>query len=180
MRKNIELKARLESIQNSREIAAKLTDQRKQTLHQVDTYFAVANGRLKIRVINHSQAELIGYSRADLTTSKASHYDVVPLDHWEAVQKTLARANGILCRVIKHRELYMYRNVRIHLDDVEQLGQFLEFEAVLSDDDEKAEAEGHRLVEFLRREFRIQNQDLVAGSYSDLIQTAPSQAMATD
>ena len=167
MRTNIELKARLTSIENARRIAESVAGAPVDDMHQVDTYYRVHNGRLKMRVINDQRAELIWYFRDDVRDSKSSRYQIVDLDDWQALQQTLAGANGVACQVVKRRQLFLYKNVRIHLDQVEQLGDFLEFEAVLKSPDEPDE--GHQLIVGLRQEFDLPDEQLICGSYSDMI-----------
>ena len=77
------------------------------------------------------------------------------------------QAMSIKAEVVKERTLYMLGPCRIHLDRVEGLGDFLEFEVVLSED--VSEREGHRIVDDLRREFDINDEDLISGSYADLV-----------
>ena len=98
---------------------------------------------------------------------KASDYHLVPAPQPETLVAALRAAMGIVNIVRNRREIYLWHNVRIHLDDVEGLGQFLEFEAVLSP--EIDEATGRRQLEPLIAEFDIRPEDLLAGSYTDLI-----------
>jgi predicted adenylyl cyclase CyaB len=79
----------------------------------------------------------------------------------------LAEALGIAVIVDKRREILLFHNVRIHLDDVAGLGTFLEFEAVLSGDIDPARGEAQ--IDFLRNEFGIAAEDLLAVSYAELL-----------
>ena len=92
---------------------------------------------------------------------------LVPVTNPETLKAALADAYGIWCVVRKRREIYLCHNVRIHLDEVEDLGTFLEFEAVLGPnvDDEKGCAQ----LADLRQRFSISEADLLAVSYSDLL-----------
>ena len=167
MKANIELKARLDDIRTVREVAERIATEPSQVIHQVDTYFSVENGRLKMRVIDGREGQLVWYFRPDVADSKESRYLVTPIAAWRDVQETLAGANGVLCCVTKRREVSMFRNVRIHLDRVENLGEFLEFEAVLGPDCDARQ--GLELVNYLRGEFAIRDDQLIEGSYSDLL-----------
>lgn len=165
--RNIELKARLTDLDAARKIARSIMTKQLGLQEQTDTYFHCPNGRLKLRQIEHTHAQLVWYARPDEVGSKASDYRLVPVTNPETLKAALSDAYGIWCVVRKRREIYLYHNVRIHLDEVEDLGTFLEFEAVLGPavDD----AQGHAQLADLRRRFSIPNADLLAVSYSDLL-----------
>jgi len=165
-RSNIELKARVASLEEAREIAQRLATERLADQHQVDTYFHCKQGRLKLREINGERAELIWYDRPDQTEPKASHYCLLPVEDPAAVKQSLIAAFGARHVVDKHREIHLYHNVRIHLDRVADLGDFLEFEAVLGPD--VSADEGNSQVQFLREQFSIAEEDLQTGSYADI------------
>lgn len=164
---NIELKARLASLDAARAVASSLVDERLTDQHQIDTYFNCNSGRLKLREIVGVRAELIAYERPDQTEAKASHYYVLPVDSPERVIEALSMTLGVRSRVEKHREIYLHKNVRIHLDSVKGLGEFLEFEAVLRLRDGRAESV--ELVADLTERFGIADEHLVEGSYVDLL-----------
>jgi predicted adenylyl cyclase CyaB len=166
-RSNIELKACLRSLAEARTTAERLATERLASQHQIDTYFSCRVGRLKLREIIGQRSELIWYERPDLLDAKASRYCLVPVEEAAAIRHALAGALGVRCVVDKHREIYLHHNVRIHLDRVKDLGEFLEFEAVLGPD--ITEELGYRQVAFLRGEFRIADADLLTGSYADLL-----------
>ncbi len=164
--RNVELKAQLGSLDRARAIAARIATQRLEDQHQVDTYFACRHGRLKLREINGQRAELIWYDRPDQMSSKPCHYRRIPVSDPAGLKDALAAALGIRVVVEKQREIYLFHNVRIHLDQVVGQGTFLEFEAVLGPD--VSEAVGHQQVEQLRAQFGLAAGDLVTGSYADL------------
>lgn len=163
---NVELKARLASLDHARSIAVQLATERLEDQHQVDTYFDCRQGRLKLREINDQRAELIWYDRPDQAEPKPCRYFRIPVPDPAAVKQALEAALGILVVVAKHREIYLADNVRIHLDRVVQWGTFLEFEAVL--DPETSVEQGRQQVERLRQRFGISPVDLLTGSYADL------------
>lgn len=165
-RRNIELKARIDSIAEARatcgQFAAFSARER-----QVDTYFVCPNGRLKLRERGDQPTQLVAYARADATTPRASDYWLVPVVEPATMKAALAASLGVLVIVEKEREVFLYRNVRVHLDHVVGLGEFVEFEAVLSPgDDEQAAA---RLVADLAERLGINPSARVEGSYSDLL-----------
>jgi len=123
---------------------------------------------LKLREINDERAELISYVRPDASGPKSSHYYVVPVSEPHLVKRALTDALGVRAEVDKRRMIYLYQNVRIHLDDVRELGTFLEFEAVLESG--VAEDAGQQLVDFLQTRFGIQPRDLLTGSYGEMVE----------
>ena len=129
--RNIELKARLPSLAAAREIAAALATSGPERQHQIDTYFACAQGRFKLREIDGQTAQLVAYARPNGSHPRASDYRLVPVADAAALKAALADALGVQVVVEKQREIYLHHNVRIHLDEVLGLGTFLEFEAVL-------------------------------------------------
>ena len=164
--RNIELKARLRDLDAARETAAAMATERLGVERQTDTYFFCGQGRLKLREIEGRPAQLISYSRPDERGPKPSDYLLVPVPDAAAMKSALSAALGVRCVVEKRREIYLWRNVRIHLDDVAGLGTFLEFEAVLGPDAD--DLLGHAQLEELSRCFGIAPGDLLTGSYGEL------------
>ncbi len=164
--RNIELKARLADPQNARQIAAAVATKRLGVQEQVDTYFHCPNGRLKLRQIDGLSAQLVWYARPDQQGPKASDYRLVPVANPETLKAALAAALGVRTVVRKRREVFLWHNVRIHLDEVEGLGSFLEFEAVLGPhvDDAAGQAQLAELV----AKFAIAPGDLLPDSYGDM------------
>lgn len=175
--KNIELKARLPDLVAARNTALRLATENLGVERQVDTYFFCRNGRLKLREIErggtHAKSELVAYTRPDESHAKASRYHIVPVREPTLLKGALAASLGVRAVVDKVREIFLWYNVRIHLDRVRDLGTFLEFEAVLGTSVD--EESGHAQVSELRSLFGIQLGDLVAVSYGDMIaEDAPS------
>jgi predicted adenylyl cyclase CyaB len=164
---NVELKARIRDLPTARRIAERLATDYLGWQHQIDTYFRCPRGRLKLREIEGQQAQLVGYQRPDETGPKLSDYRLTTVTESESLKETLAAALDVLVVVDKRREIFLYQNVRIHLDEVIDLGRFLEFEAVLSDQVDQAQGEAQ--LAFLRAEFAIDPDDLLAVSYADLL-----------
>ncbi|WP_150047774.1 class IV adenylate cyclase [Methylomonas rhizoryzae] len=105
MAKNIEIKARLDSIAAVLPLAAQLADQGPFEIIQDDTFFVCANGRLKLREFAGGDGELIFYRRPDALGPKASHYLLVPTREPETLRQVLTQAYGQIGRVRKHRTL---------------------------------------------------------------------------
>ena len=171
MRRNIELKARCNDLARAEAACERVGARREWTRRQTDTYFAVAEGRLKLRVEEPGDAVLVRYQRTDFAATRECLYELRPVPDPAATLAALAEQHGIRCRVEKSRTLFLIENVRIHLDEVEGLGTFVEFEAVMSDG--CSDAASRELLGLLQDELGIAEGDLVAGSYSDLLTRVP-------
>jgi predicted adenylyl cyclase CyaB len=169
MATNIEIKARFPNLLKARRLAAAIGSRRRALLIQTDTYFHAAHGRFKLREIrgDERRAELIWYQRSDRAAARASDYQVVPIAHPHELKLALTGALGERQVVRKRRELWMYCNVRIHLDRVEKLGNFIELEAVVGR--RFTRAVSRRNLEVVRAALGIDNSMLIAVSYSDLL-----------
>ncbi len=167
MRRNIELKARCRDLSRAAAAVLKLGARQQEVLIQTDTYFRVPQGRLKLRETKDQPAELIFYDRPDSTAFRDSHYDLVTIADPTQTKLLLSRALGPRGEVRKQRTLYLWHNIRIHLDDVAGLGSFLEFEAVISSpvDETPSQERLTTLTEVLM----IRPEERVAASYSDLL-----------
>jgi adenylate cyclase class 2 len=164
---NIEIKASCLSLDRARDIAADLGARRAATVTQIDTYFVVAAGRLKLREQDPGQDELIFYTRPDQTTAKLSRYETAFVEDTSAMLSLLTEALGVHARVRKRRELWRLDNVRIHLDEVEALGTYLEFEVMVIAG--HSEADCRRRADALIQAFAIEAADLISSSYADLL-----------
>jgi predicted adenylyl cyclase CyaB len=164
---NLELKARHGDLASAAAAAARLGTVGPSVLLQTDTYFRVPHGRLKLREIEGGAAELIGYDRPDRDEARTSAYEVMHVPDPAMLQSILATALGVRGQVRKRRTLYLWHNVRIHLDEVTGLGTFVEFEAVLSAGEDEARARAR--LEELGRALGVRPEDGLAGSYADLL-----------
>jgi len=168
MATNVEIKARVRDIAAVRAIAEKLSDQPCTVLLQEDTFFLTPQGRLKLRVLAPDRGQLIYYERADAAGPKRSEYFVSPTDDPASLKAVLAPCLGVRGVVRKRRLLYMVGNTRVHLDEVEGLGAFLELEVGLGAD--QGEAEGQATARELMARLGIQESDLIVGAYMDLLE----------
>lgn len=164
---NIEIKARIPSVQALLPRAAALAEQGPIAIAQDDTFFRCAHGRLKLRTFADGSGELIFYRRADEAGPKASHYLRTPTATPGALRETLAQACGVLGRVVKQRVLFLAGRTRIHVDEVQGLGAFVELEVVLRDGEPAAA--GVAEAEALMAGLGIARADLVEGAYLDLL-----------
>ena len=119
---NFEFKARLKDAVHVRATLKQLRARFLGTDHQVDTYFHVPAGRLKIRE-GRIENSLIHYQRTDSAHARRSHVELMLLPRRNSVRAILSGALGVLTVVDKRREIYFVGNVKIHLDRVRGLGQ---------------------------------------------------------
>lgn len=163
---NLELKAKVASISALLQIAEEIGATYITTMFQEDIYLYSSKGRLKLRVIDEDKAELIFYERDEKTNYRLSEYQIYPVEDKVLLRKILEHAYGIRLVVKKQRQLFAYKNCRIHIDKVEGLGDFLEFEVILSNSDD----DGKELMKFLYDKFSSQFLCIVQDSYSDLLE----------
>lgn len=165
---NVEIKARSQRLDDIRGwLQAQGADYRGVD-QQVDTYFQVPEGRLKLRVGNIERS-LIFYQRPDQTGPKPSQVHLYhPEGPPEALRALLMAALEPWCEVRKRREIYFLDNVKFHLDEVEGLGTFVEIEAIDADGS-LGEAYLQRQCAHYLEAFAIKAEDLLAHSYSDLL-----------
>lgn len=167
MPRNIEIKARIAGVQQLLPRAAALAGQAAVEILQDDTFFACPNGRLKLRAFSPERGELIFYQRADQQGPKESFYVLSPTASPDTLREALTLAWGQAGRVRKRRLLLLVGRTRVHLDEVEGLGDFLELEVVLRDD-ESADT-GVREAHALMAQLGVEPGDLVDGAYVDLL-----------
>lgn len=167
MARNVEVKLRLHDRPAVERRAAALADHGPELILQDDSFFAAPHGRLKLRTFADGRGELIAYDRADTTAPKLSDYTIAPVADPAALRSALTRALGGAGRVVKRRVLYLAGPTRIHLDEVEGLGHFLELEVVLRADQtaEDGEAVAHDLLARLG----LADAPRIAGAYVDLL-----------
>lgn len=175
-RRNVELKARCADLERAAAAAAAIGARRVRVERQRDTFFFVSHGRLKLRERawreeqggeDRSGAELIAYARDDRPEARESRYTVVPVAAPELLAAALASTLGVRGAVVKRRALWMWQGVRIHLDAVEGLGAFVEFEAVIGP--EMSDAQGHAHLARLREALALDDASLVPRAYADLL-----------
>lgn len=161
---NIEIKARSADPERVRTVLRERKARFAGLDHQVDTYFRVAEGRLKLREGNIENA-LIYYRRPNQSGPKTS--DVLLYASSPGLKDVLVAALGVLVKVEKRREIYYLANVKIHIDQVEGLGGFLEIEAAGDEDADRGALQEQ--CKDLMEAFGIRGVELVSESYSDLL-----------
>lgn len=174
MPRNIEIKARIDDLPSLALRAAAIATAGPVEIFQDDTFFACSTGRLKLRAFSATSGELIFYRRADLPGPKESFYVRSPTSDPQSLREALGLAHGVIGRVVKERTLYMVGRTRVHLDRVHDLGEFLELEVVLRDDEpvEAGVQEAHELMARLG----VDRSQLVEGAYVDLLASRGARA----
>jgi predicted adenylyl cyclase CyaB len=165
--RNIEIKARLRDRETALAVLDELGAGHHQTLIQHDTFFPCPNGRLKLRLHDDGTGELIHYDRPDTAEAKISRYRVVETGDPSNLVDLLTAALGIAGVVAKTRQVYVVGHTRIHIDQVDGVGDFLELEVVLEPG--QTEEHGHEIVRGLMRKLDIRTEDLVVCAYVDLL-----------
>jgi adenylate cyclase class IV/N-acetylglutamate synthase-like GNAT family acetyltransferase len=168
--RNVEIKARVRGLAAVRARAVALASSSPVILRQADTFFSVEQGRLKVRDFGDGTGELIAYQRPNAAGPKTSEYVRVPCDP-ELMCAALGAVLGAGSRVIKKREVVVAGRTRIHLDEVERLGSFVELEVVLREGE--SEREGQAEIPPLMAALGIAPASLVAGAYVDLLDALP-------
>jgi predicted adenylyl cyclase CyaB len=165
---NIEIKARVHDMAALRSRAEGLSDTPVQVIPQEDTFFHVTKGRLKLRQLRPDYAQLVYYERPDQDGPKRSNYFIYETHDPEGLKAALSLALGVRGVVRKTRYLYLAGQTRIHLDDVDGLGQFMELEVVLRDG--QTDAGGQAIAEDLMARLGVRKEDLLEGAYMDLLE----------
>jgi adenylate cyclase class IV len=166
MARNIEIKARLESLDALLPRAQALAAGPPELIQQDDTFFHCTQGRLKLRVFADGGGELIHYRRDDTPGPMLSDYVRVPVPEPDLLREALGRGCGVAGRVVKRRWLLMVGQTRVHLDDVQGLGQFIELEVVLRE--AQSAEQGVAIAEALMQALGLANAPRLAGAYVDL------------
>jgi predicted adenylyl cyclase CyaB len=168
MPSNIEIKAHARDFAALRQRAEALSDAPCEVIPQEDTFFRVDKGRLKLRDLGAGRAQLIYYQRPDMNGPKRSDYHIASISDVENLKRVLELAYGIRGVVKKTRYLYLAGQTRIHLDDVQGLGRFMELEVVMRDG--QSDAEGQSIAKELMQKLGVEPADLLEGAYVDLLE----------
>jgi predicted adenylyl cyclase CyaB len=164
---NIEIKARTGDFEALRLRAEQLSDTPCQVIPQEDIFFNCPNGRIKLRLLGAELGQLVYYRRPDVSGPKHSEYMIFETKNPASLKSILSEAYGVRGVVSKIRYLYLVGQTRIHLDDVQGLGKFMELEVVLRP--EQTDDEGQAIAEDLMHKLGIQPVDLIDGAYMDMM-----------
>ncbi|MGB9198818.1 MAG: class IV adenylate cyclase [Terriglobales bacterium] len=172
MPRNLEIKAALRDRAAAMAVAARLADSGPEVTFQEDVFFPCEDARLKLRTVHSSsgaapQGELIRYRRDDLAEVRCSNYSIARTPDPQILRDILSGTLGVIGIIKKTRTLYLAGQTRIHIDRVEGLGDFLEFEVVLREN--QSEDDGKHIAKHLLADFGIDARDLIAEAYVDLL-----------
>ncbi len=165
--KNFELKVKCKDHISDLKAVNVLGAKYQGILKQRDVYFNLKPGRLKLRSINNNKHQLIYYKRQNRAGARFSNYYISEITHPKRARKILKEIYGIKTIVSKTRKLYLWQNVRIHIDTVSKLGKFIEFEIVCKT--QKEEKESSSKMNILKKAFNITQDNIIKFSYSDLL-----------
>ncbi|UCF10361.1 MAG: class IV adenylate cyclase [Candidatus Bipolaricaulota bacterium] len=166
-RRNVEVKARIDDWESTRARVIAVAGQPIEKVRQRDIFFHTSRGRLKLRQLGPDRGQLIYYERPDATSATTSHYVIYETVAPAALREALRAALAERAVVSKERTLFLVGNTRIHLDRVEELGDFLELEVVLDPTDD--EAGGRRTAADLLKRLGIRDDRLLDCAYVDLL-----------
>jgi predicted adenylyl cyclase CyaB len=170
---NIEIKAVLTDRAAAERIAARLSDTGPEVIEQEDHFFPCESVRLKLRILASDSGELIRYDRSNLAEARPSNYLIARTSDPHVLLEILTATLGQSGSVKKTRKLYLVGQTRIHIDQVEGLGDFLELEVVLRPG--QSDAEGKTIASRLLSAFEINQHQLLSDAYIDLLQRQPRQ-----
>lgn len=168
MGRNIEIKARCPNPGAIEQIIQKMNLPFGGVLRQTDTFYQTPRGRLKLRETDN-ESMLIPYLRKNQKGPGSSDYVLLPVEEPMVTHRILEAMFGVRSVVEKKRRIWFYENVRIHLDDVEDLGNFIELEGVVNEKNPGGPT--LEKVELLMELFGIVEEDLIMNAYVDLMET---------
>lgn len=171
--KNLEVKARVKGHRVLKSKLKKLGARFIEDLHQIDTYFKVPKGRLKLREEGKKGAYLIYYERGEKSTQRWSTYYTHAVADTKTFKQVFGASLGVRIVVDKQRGLYVYKNARIHVDRVRGLGDFMEIEVLV----QKGEVQARALMKELLAHLKISSTDFIKGSYGDLLSTPKAKPL---
>jgi predicted adenylyl cyclase CyaB len=167
MARNVEVKAKVEDADALRDRIEALSDTPVETLDQEDVFFDVPRVRVKVRTFADGPGELIAYERPDETGPAVSSYSVLRTGNPASLKSFLSEILGVRGVVRKRRLLFRIGRARVHLDDVDGLGTFLEVEVVL--DDAQSEEEGATVASEILATLGVPDESRIASAYIDLL-----------
>lgn len=165
--KNFEFKAKVTEVQSFEQKLLTLNPIFKGTDHQIDTYFNVSKGRLKLREGNIENS-LINYDRENILGSKESKIILYKHNPDKALKEILIHQFGIKVKVDKIRKIYFIDNIKFHFDEVKNLGSFIEVEAIDEHNNFSTQELKNQCDNYFNF-FNLSDKNLIDKSYSDLI-----------
>lgn len=164
MKKNLEIKYKFGNLREISYVTGLLKNYSHTAEIQTDIYYKTDKGRLKLRIINDTEGSLILYNRAEKKNKRISKYTISKTKDYRELDFILRKQFGVLVTVSKKREVYVYNNVRVHIDTVKGLGKFLEIEIIY---DEISKAKNQ--MKLLISDLKLDENKFIKVSYSDLL-----------
>lgn len=164
--RDVEIKVRPHDWERVHRVLARLGARDAGVETQHDIFYRCSSGRLKLRSSSRDGDMLIAYARADAAGLRASDYHLAPIEDRPALLRALDATLGRLGEVRKRRHLFWLDNIRVHLDEVEGLGRFLEIEAQV--DDAHPEHACREAAAALLEAFGVRPEDRLSVAYVDL------------
>ncbi|CAH0730183.1 unnamed protein product, partial [Brenthis ino] len=170
--RNVEIKAKVHDIESICKIAENLSGTKPTIIQQDDTFYKVNSGRLKLRFYADESATLVRYDRDDTEGPKLCDYNLLQFSKNEKekamlLDNMLTKCVGTRGKVVKERKLYMVGQTRVHIDAVQDLGNFMELEVVLHP--EQSLEEGQAIAKDLQIKLGVKDEDLIECAYVDLL-----------
>ncbi|CAH3035010.1 unnamed protein product [Porites lobata] len=167
MPSNVEIKAKVKDFETFKKKAKELSGSEGEVIEQKDIFFNVPQGRLKLRFLQNKPSQLIYYERDDKSGPKMSDYFITTTNEPEDLANVLLQALGEKGVVKKKRLLHLVGQTRIHCDEVEGLGHFMELEVVMKEN--QSALEGEEIAKDLMFKLGVEDKDLIKGAYIDLL-----------
>lgn len=164
MKKNLEIKCKVRDFKKIKAILDNFRNLHYSVENQTDIYYKIKTGRLKLRIINNENGNLIFYDRCEQINKRISNYIISATDDFSELDAILRKQFKVLVTVHKKREIYNYKNIRIHLDKVKDLGRFLEVEIIFKNSG-KANSQMKEIISKLN----LNEKTFIKESYSDLL-----------
>ncbi len=163
MNKNFEIKCKCDD-RKLKAVSGLLRNYKHCFEKQIDIYYKVKSGRLKLRIINDRVGNLIFYDRKEQTGKRISNYIISKTSDFREADLILRKQFDVLVKVSKHRNIYINKNIRVHIDTVKGLGRFLEIEIIYEKD-----SNPKKQMEELITQLGLGKYELIKKSYSDLL-----------
>ncbi|XP_068745048.1 adenylate cyclase CyaB-like [Montipora capricornis] len=167
MPSNMEIKVKVDDLEKLTRKVEELSASEGEIIEQSDVFFNVPQGRLKLRYLQNRPSQLIFYERDDKSGPKMSNFHIATTNNPDDLANVLSHALGQKGIVKKRRLLYLVGQTRVHCDDVEGLGHFMELEVVMKEN--QSATEGEAIAKDLMSKLGLKDADLVKGAYIDLL-----------
>ena len=164
MPKNFEIKCRIRNLSEIKKILVSDRSYKYSIEKQKDIYYKVKSGRLKLRIINEKNSDLIYYNRKEKNRERVSNFVISSTINFKELNFIMTEQFEVMVIVNKKREIFVKDNIRIHLDTVNKLGNFLEIEIMFKDLNK-----AKKMMSELKDMLNLNTKDFIKSSYSDLL-----------